>query len=303
MKQKICKLFFTLIAVVLCTAAFSVTALASGDDWCEYGDYGTPDAEVSEAVTETPEPSEEPVTDSAGTAEDVTQPAPDTSANGSIIISDTSTEGSNVTGTPLTPSGNLNLVDDVQQTTNVSTTADTENSAKSGSDELEEKQFITVQSRNGNYFYIVIDRRGNTENVYFLNQVDEADLMALIENDEPEAETPVCSCTDKCVAGNINLSCPVCQTTMSECTGKEAEPEPSPEPDVEPEKEEPKNGGSGILPVVLLLLLGGGGALYYFKFRKPKTDTKGTVDLDDYDFGEDDDENYEFEKDEQSEEE
>ena len=47
-----------------------------------------------------------------------------------------------------------------------------------------EKQFITVQSKNGNTFYIVIDRNGETENVYFLNLVDEADLMALMEGEE-----------------------------------------------------------------------------------------------------------------------
>ena len=37
--------------------------------------------------------------------------------------------------------------------------------------------------------------------------------------------------------------------------------------------------------------------MYYFKFRKPKTDTKGPALLDDYDFGEDEDEDYEYEKD------
>ncbi len=36
------------------------------------------------------------------------------------------------------------------------------------------------------------------------------------------------------------------------------------------------------------MALAGIGALYYFKFHKPKADTKGTVDLDDYDFGNDD---------------
>ena len=29
---------------------------------------------------------------------------------------------------------------------------------------------------------------------------------------------------------------------------------------------------------------------YWFKLRKPKPDTKGSADLDDYDFGEEDDE-------------
>ena len=46
----------------------------------------------------------------------------------------------------------------------------------------------------------------------------------------------------------------------------------------------------GSLMILLVLALAGGGAaLYYFKFRKPKTDTTGHDDLDEYDFGEDED--------------
>ena len=68
-----------------------------------------------------------------------------------------------------TPDGNLTLIDDFLQI------------EVPGDEEAEqvEKQFITVQSKNGNTFYIVIDRNGETENVYFLYLVDEADLMAL----------------------------------------------------------------------------------------------------------------------------
>ena len=40
---------------------------------------------------------------------------------------------------------------------------------------------------------------------------------------------------------------------------------------------------------LVLALAGGGAALYYFKFRKPKADTTGHDDLDEYDFGEDED--------------
>lgn len=71
---------------------------------------------------------------------------------------------------PITPDGNLTLVDDF-----------------SGK-ETEAKQFITLVTKDGNYFYLVIDRddEGN-ETVHFLNQVDEADLLALMEDEEIES--------------------------------------------------------------------------------------------------------------------
>ena len=186
----------------------------------------------------------------------------------------------------LTPDGNLTLIDDILQSAPY---ASVEEAA-------ENKQFITVQSKNGNYFYIVIDRSGDTENVYFLNLVDEADLMALMEDSGSAA---ACSCKDKCEAGAVNTACVVCKTNMTECAGKAAEPkkepETTPEPDPEPEK---KSGGSGLLVVALLIVLAGGGALYWFKLRKPKPQTKGPADLDDYDYGEDDEyEEYENEDD------
>lgn len=175
----------------------------------------------------------------------------------------------------LTPDGNLTLIDDIGTST------------KAG------KQFITLESKNGNVFYMIIDRDDEgEETVHFLNQVDEADLMALTV----EEETPsVCSCTTKCVAGTVNTSCPVCAVNMTECVGKEAKPEVPAEP-TEPAAEEPekKSGVGGILVVLLIVALGGGAAFYIFKQKKAKPQTKGSADLDDYDYGEDEDE-YEFE--------
>ena len=175
----------------------------------------------------------------------------------------------------LTPDGNLTLIDDIGTST------------KAG------KQFITLESKNGNTFYLIIDRDDEgEETVHFLNQVDEADLMALTG----EEETPAtCSCTTKCVAGAVNTSCPVCAVNMTECVGKEAKPEVPAEP-TEPAAEEPekKSGVGGILVVLLIVALGGGAAFYIFKQKKAKPQTKGSADLDDYDYGEDEEE-YEFE--------
>lgn len=178
---------------------------------------------------------------------------------------------------PLTPDGNLTLMDDI------------------GSAFGAGKQFITVTTKGGNTFYLIIDRddKGN-ENVHFLNLVDEADLLALTK--DGESIVPACACTDKCAVGKINTGCKVCRTNMSECAGKEVT-EPTPQP-AEPAETAPEKstGGAGLVVVVLLLLLGGGGALYWFKLRKPKADTRGADDLDDYDYGEDEeDEDYEFE--------
>ena len=66
----------------------------------------------------------------------------------------------------ITPDGNLSLLDDLDY------------SARGG------LQFMTVTTRSGHVYYIVIDRTANSQNVYFLNQVDEYDLMSIMSDAE-----------------------------------------------------------------------------------------------------------------------
>lgn len=179
---------------------------------------------------------------------------------------------------PLTPSGNMTTVDDVHQVND--------------KDEVEDKQFITVETKNGNTFYIIIDRSGDQENVYFLNAVDESDLMALMEDEQIAAVTATCTCTTKCEIGSVNTACAVCSKNKDNCIAT-ATPAPT-----EKDKQQPENKQNNTMPLIgliLIVLLGGGGAFYWFNIKNKKSSTKGTTDPSD--LYEEDDEDYETERD------
>ena len=111
-------------------------------------------------------------------------PAEDATNDSNVVVEETEDSPA------LTPDGNAALVDDFG----------------------DNKQLITVTTKAGNYFYILIDRANEDKEtaVHFLNQVDEADLLALTEGGE-KAETPiVCTCTEKCAAGAVDTSCRCC---------------------------------------------------------------------------------------------
>lgn len=50
------------------------------------------------------------------------------------------------------------------------------------------KQFLTIRTKKGNTFFLVLDRSSNTENVYMLSMIDENDLAEFIEETETESE-------------------------------------------------------------------------------------------------------------------
>jgi hypothetical protein len=224
--------------------------------------------------------SQEPITD--GTPAETTAPETGTASTDATAGKDSSSSTA-----ALTPKGNLTLVDDVNTTDSSS------------------KQFITLQSKNGNYFYLVIDRSGSKENVYFLNLVDESDLMALIDKDSSSNTVKTCTCTDKCTAGNVNTSCPVCKDDMSKCIGKEKPVETassqaatSSEPAASSSSSSGKS-GSVLMVVALLIVLAAAAVYAVLKFRRNKPKTKGSTDLDDYDYGDEEDQDEEYETDEE----
>ena len=103
------------------------------------------------------------------------------------------------------------------------------------------KEFFTITTAEEAVFYLVIDRQRETENVYFLNAVTVADLMALAESSgEPAAPEPT------------------------------PEPDPEPNPTPEPEPVPEKKGGAGPLLLALAVVVIGGGAGWYFKIYRPK---------------------------------
>ena len=91
-------------------------------------------------------------------------PAEDSTNDSNVIVEETEPAPA------LTPEGNAALVDDFGGN----------------------KQLITVTTKAGNYFYILIDRANEDKEtaVHFLNQVDDADLAALMEDGKTKEEMP-----------------------------------------------------------------------------------------------------------------
>ena len=162
-----------------------------------------------------------------------------------LMMSMGSTDTAEPPSAALTPDGNLTLVDDYDE-------AHADGSGK---------QFITLVTKAGNTFYLIIDRDDEGEQtVHFLNLVDEADLLALMDEDtaakytkpEPEAQPPA-----------------------------ETQPPEDGDGEDEPDAEKPAPRVNPLPALILVLaLLGGGGFFAYTKFFKGKKKEQAKPDPD-----------------------
>ncbi len=145
----------------------------------------------------------------------------------------------------LTPEGNLTLVDDYH----------TNYSDGSG------QQFITLVSKSGATFYLVIDRNSKgAQTVHFMNLVDEADLLALMEEEAADAYT-----AEKEAAAQAELD-----RLKAEEEAKKAAEEAAASGEEQPKENKVTKIASGFLGVVVLIALAAGGIFYAFTKQKQK---------------------------------
>ena len=145
----------------------------------------------------------------------------------------------------LTPEGNLTLVDDYH----------TNYSDGSG------QQFITMVSKSGATFYLVIDRNAKgQQTVHFMNLVDEADLLALMEEEAAEAYN-----AEKEAAKQAELD-----KLKAEEEAKKAAEEAAASGTEQPKENKVTKIASGFLGVVVLIALAAGGIFYVFAKQKQK---------------------------------
>ena len=144
----------------------------------------------------------------------------------------------------LTPEGNLTLVDDYH----------TDYSDGSG------QQFITLVSKSGATFYLVIDRNAKgQQTVHFMNLVDEADLLALMEEDAADAYTAEKEAAAQAEQDRLKAEEEAKKAAEEAASGEE-----------QPKENKVTKIASGFLGVVVLIALAAGGISYAFAKQKQK---------------------------------
>ena len=161
----------------------------------------------------------------------------------------------------LTPEGNLTLVDDYY----------TNYSDGSG------QQFITLVSKSGATFYLVIDRNSKgAQTVHFMNLVDEADLLALMEEDAADAYTAEKEAAAKAEQDKLKAE------EEAKKAAEEAEKAAN-----APKENKVTKYAAAFLGVIALIALAAGGGFYFFIQQKNKKQAEKEAIDPDADYTED----------------
>ncbi len=276
-------------AVLLC--GICATAYASGESW---EDVETSTTEPEQTPAPTPEPTPDPTPKPTATPEPTPAPTPAatpaakpaaSSGTGTAAPAKGGTTGKTTPTAATTPAAGTasqtgtgkapenGAADDppedeapegtggldwegLDPSTMNPLTPDGQGSVLDNADDSEGKEFFTVTTEDGSVFYLVIDRQKSGDNVYFLNTVTIADLMALAEGG----------------------------ATITPGGAPEPDPEPTPdvtpEPDPEPERDDGGGINVGMLALAVAVIAVGGGARWYFKVYRPKH--QQAAELEDY---------------------
>jgi hypothetical protein len=174
-------------------------------------------------------------------------PAAEVEDNGEVIATSAKTEESEPSvpkGNPFTPDGTGSVVDN----------------ATDG----DGKEFFTVETPDGNVFYLIVDRERSTDNVYLLNAVTENDLASLAKPGDGKVSAVT--------------------------TPEQPEITPAPEQPGSTPPVEKTSGNKGAIAVLVVVLIAGGGAGYYFKIVRPRQDGYVSYDGEPEDYDEPDEE-------------
>ena len=187
--------------------------------------------------------------------EEVEQPVlTDSSEEDTVTVTDESSGA-------LTPEGNLTLVDDYH----------TNYLDGSG------QQFITLVSKSGNTFYLVIDRNAKgQQTVHFMNLVDEADLLALMEEDAADAYTAEKEAAAKAEQDKLKAE------EEAKKAAEEAEKAAN-----APKENKVTKYAAAFLGVIALIALAAGGGFYFFIQQKNKKQAEKEAIDPDADYTED----------------